>query len=268
MNSFSSLRNISGKAKVGILAAIAIVTFGSLGAGYVYSQNAIAADLAAARNYKPQPAVLPARPILPPLPPGSKVLFIGDSWAEGVGASDKKNGNWAALTADHFGWERHIDGIGGTGFTRGGGAQGGAIGTDNNQYINRLDRWTSNPAMVPNLVLFEGGLNDDRATPTALSQAVKDVVSKARTAWPQASVIVMGPAAPQPLGAMLLRMADPIRRAAISAGAFSINPVQASWFTKENSQQFLVPADGAHVNDAGHRYTSERLIAAIQDLQK
>lgn len=264
---FRSPRLTSTKVQVGLLATLAVVTLGVLVGGYVHAQDAGRAAVAAAKDYKPEAPVLPGRPTLPAFPPGSKVLFIGDSWTEGVGASDKANGNWAALTADHFGWERHIDGIGGTGFTRGGGAEGGALGTDNNQYINRLDRWIADPGIVPDLVFFEGGLNDDRAKPEALGKAVREVVAKAKEAWPSATVIVMGPAAPQPLGAMLARMADPIANAAIDAGAFSINPVQRKWFTTDNSQQFLLPADGAHVNDAGHRYTSERLASAIQELQ-
>ncbi|MEG9247441.1 SGNH/GDSL hydrolase family protein [Arthrobacter sp. Soc17.1.1.1] len=204
---------------------------------------------------------------MPALPAGSQALFIGDSWAEGVGASDKADGNWAALTADYFGWERTIDGIGGTGFVRGGGSQEGAIGNDNNQYINRLNFWIEDPDMTPDLVVIEGGLNDDKAEPADLRAAVKDVATRAKEAWPDTSVLVMGPAAPQPLGAMLQRMAEPIRSGALDAGAFTIQPVLRGWFTEENSAQFLVPGDGAHVNDAGHQYTSQRLIAAIQELQ-
>lgn len=267
MNFSRTPRGITHKTKLGLLAAFAVLTCALLAVGHMYVKTTTAADIAAARAYEPETAVLPKRSILPELPPGSKVLFIGDSWAEGVGASDKANGNWATRTAVHFGWESYIDGIGGTGFTRGGGAEGGALGSDNNQYINRLDAWIGNPGMIPDMVFIEGGLNDDKATPGALGKAVREVVLKAKGAWPKASIIVMGPAAPQPLGAMLSRMAEPIERSAIAAGAFSINPVARGWFTTQNSPGFLMPDDGAHVNDAGHRYTSERLIAAIKDLQ-
>ncbi|OUM40861.1 SGNH/GDSL hydrolase family protein [Arthrobacter sedimenti] len=233
---------------------------------FVTQREVVQANAEAASEFTSAPVAPPSRPTMPPLPPGSKVLFIGDSWAQGVGAIDQVNGNWAALTADHFGWDRTIDGIGGTGFTRGGGAGGGAIGTDNKQYVNRLDRWIAE-GMNPDLVVLEGGLNDDKADPAVLRAAVRQAVEKAKTAWPGAAVLVIGPAAPQPLASMIKRMAEPIRIGALDAGAFSIQPVLENWFTSGNSPQFLLPGDGAHVNDIGHQYTSERVVQAIKDRQ-
>ncbi|WP_167133912.1 SGNH/GDSL hydrolase family protein [Arthrobacter sedimenti] len=228
---------------------------------YLGKRETLQSNAEAANEYTTAPLALPSHLTMPPLPPESKVLFIGDSWAQGVGAVDQVDGNWAALTADYFGWDRTIDGMGGTGFTA-----RGASGTDDNRCSNRLDRWIDQ-GMEQDLVVLEGGLNDDDVEPSNLQAAVRDAVTKARGAWPESSILVIGPAAPQPLADMVKRIAEPIRLGAIDAGAFSIQPALLGWFTEENSEAFLIPADGAHVNDESHQYTSERLIDAIQKLQ-
>src|SRR3954470_14591190 len=63
----------------------------------------------------------PAPPHAAPAPPGlaagaPSVTFVGDSWTEGVGATGMRG--YAVLTCEQLGWECHVLGVGGSGYTR------------------------------------------------------------------------------------------------------------------------------------------------------
>ncbi|KQM38378.1 SGNH/GDSL hydrolase family protein [Microbacterium sp. Leaf203] len=174
------------------------------------------------------------------LPESPRVLMLGDSYMQGTGADDKDR-TWARQVANTLGWNADIDGVGGTGFTVAQKA-GGTF----------ADRLASHAGTSYDLVLIEGGQNDHAATPEALTDAVRTTVERAKQQWPNARVVVMGPAAPQPLGDMLGRMATPIENTARQLDALTINPVASKWMTEANSEGF--DFDGAHVNQAGHDY--------------
>lgn len=243
----------------GALAVLAIITFAIVGFTFLKPPPSAALPPAVA-NYTPPPVTLPAAPKLPALPAGSPVLIIGDSYALGTGATTRETGRYAARVAAAFGWAATIDGIGGTGFTWGG------TGGDGNKYGARVAAHAANPDMKPQLVILQGGQNDHRAKPDELKTAVANTIAAVKAAWPDASILVVGPTAPQPLAGMLGRIATPINAAAMEAGVFSINPIRENWFTKENSPGF--DFDKSHVNDAGHQYMAERIVADIKDFQK
>lgn len=184
------------------------------------------------------------------LPESPRVLMIGDSYMLGTGA-DGPDTTWARQVASNLGWDAEIDGVGGTGFTVAQ-AEGAAF----------ADRLPDHAGQQFDLVFIEGGQNDHLATPEELTAAVNTTVARAQQQWPGASVIVMGPAAPQPLGDMLGRMADPIDLEAKSLGALGINPVASGWMTMENSPGF--DFDGAHVNQAGHDHIATKVSDQIQ----
>lgn len=194
------------------------------------------------------------------IPEAAEVVIIGDSYTLGTGAADRPTGGWAPRVAAAEGWNATIRGIGGTGFTWGGGTDG----TDGDQFINRVNELAADPAIAPDLVIIQGGQNDYRATPDELEAATTETVTAAKAAWPEAEMVVFGPTAPKPLVDSLGRMSRPIGRGAVAAGAFYIDPITEGWITDENSPGF--DFDKAHVNDAGHEYLASRFEEAIDAL--
>lgn len=196
------------------------------------------------------------KPFITP-PKGSDALFVGDSYTAGTGAS-KPSHAWPQLVAKHLGWDATYAGAGGTGFTWG----GGEIGTDGKSIIDRIAVLAKDSNLNPAVIVLQGGQNDWRAEASEVSQAVVDAVTAAEAAWPDASVIVFGPTAPQPLGASIERIDQSVERGAIVVDALSINPAKSQWFTVKNSPGF--DFDGAHVNDGGHQLIADRFIEALR----
>jgi len=193
-----------------------------------------------------------------PLPPNPDVLMIGDSFTEGYGASTPASG-WAAIAAGTLGWNATIDGIGGTGFAIGNAADGGSL-----DYRQRLAAHASNEVDF-DLVVLQGGLNDWQVGPTVEAEQVRGAVAAAHGLWPQAQIVVFGPA--QPIAAIDQTTLLPvIRAAATESGAIFIDP-QASepWINAANTRLFD-SGDGLHLNDAGHAYLAARFIAEFESL--
>lgn len=190
------------------------------------------------------------------VPDSAQVLIIGDSYAQGTGASNDA-AKWTTILAKDQGWDAVVDGIGGTGFTWGGGDDGQA----GNVYSARIKKHAQDPSLKPSLVILEGGQNDYRADAADLTHAVADDVASVRAAWPAAQVIVVGPAAPEPLATDIERMDTSVQAGAIRAQAFSINPRATKWFDEKNSPGFNF--DGAHVNDGGHALIAQKIGEAL-----
>lgn len=195
------------------------------------------------------------------VPSGSKVLIVGDSYAAGTGASSERT-RWTSILERDQHWDVTVDGVGGTGFTWGGGTDG----TDGDTFAARIAEHASNENLNPALVILEGGQNDYRADAGDLSSAVADDVSAVKAAWPGAQVVVLGPAAPEPLATDIERMDSSVQAGALRAGAYSINPRTTKWFTAENSPKFNF--DGAHVNDGGHELIASKIGDALDQFAK
>ncbi|MCU1438813.1 MAG: hypothetical protein JWP66_1900 [Naasia sp.] len=104
--------------------------------------------------------------------------------------------------------------------------------------------------------------NDIPSTEEDVYAAATAAFAAARTAAPDAALVVVGPswmnATPPP---EVLTAAAGVRRAATEAGAGRVDPVQAAWFAD--------PAlfdDDVHPNDAGQEVLLERLRPRIEDV--
>jgi lysophospholipase L1-like esterase len=178
---------------------------------------------------------------------------MGDSFTEGYGAEIKKEQGYAYLLAKATGWNATIAGVGGTGFSWGGGKDG----TAGNTYLQRL-KVQSASGLEPEMVILQGGSNDYRADTAMMVTAVQDTVAYAHKAWPKAQVLVIAPMPVQPHGKNLSRVAQAMLAGASSSGAFYIDPNGLGWLTIENTPQYAF-TDGAHVNTAGHAYLASKI---------
>jgi acyl-CoA thioesterase-1 len=205
----------------------------------------------AAATTQPPKIELPAEPVL---------LILGDSYTEGVGA-DRPEQGWAYLVAGELGYPTDIDGVGGTGFAWGGGAQDEL----NGEYETRLREIDANPAFVPNVLILQGGQNDSAvANPEEVRAATAQTIEAARRFWPGVQVVVLGPSAPQPLAEELRTVNSAVRAGAAAADAPFIDAVEGNWFTSANSPGF--DADGGHTNTAGHAYLAEKFLESWRSL--
>ena len=190
---------------------------------------------------------LPAEPVL---------LILGDSYTAGDGADTPDQG-WAYLVANELGYPTNIDGVGGTGFAWGGGAQDELGG----EYELRLQQIAANPSFIPNVLILQGGQNDAQiSNPEEIKAATTQTILAARRFWPGVQVVVLGPSAPQPLAEELRGANTAVRAGAEAASAPFIDAIDAGWFTSANSPGF--DADGAHPNSAGHAYIADRFLAS------
>jgi acyl-CoA thioesterase-1 len=196
---------------------------------------------------------LPSEPVL---------LILGDSYTAGDGA-DQPDQGWAYVVAGRLGYPTNIDGVSGTGFAWGGGAQDERGG----EYEVRLRDIAANPAFVPNVLILQGGQNDSQiANPDEVEAATTQTIEAARRFWPGIQVVVLGPSAPQPLAEELRGVNNAVRAGAAAASAPYVDAVEAGWFTSANSQGFN--ADGVHPNTAGHAYLAEKFLESWASLTR
>jgi acyl-CoA thioesterase-1 len=196
---------------------------------------------------------LPSEPVL---------LILGDSYTAGDGA-DQPDQGWAYVVAGRLGYPTNIDGVSGTGFAWGGGAQDERGG----EYEVRLRDIAANPAFVPNVLILQGGQNDSQiANPDEVEAATTQTIEAARRFWPGIQVVVLGPSAPQPLAEELRGVNNAVRAGTAAASAPYVDAVEAGWFTSANSQGFN--ADGGHPNTAGHAYIAEKFLESWASLTR
>ncbi|KQM81187.1 SGNH/GDSL hydrolase family protein [Agromyces sp. Leaf222] len=203
----------------------------------------------------PTPAV--TAPSVADLPANARALIVGDSFTEGYGATSA-SANWATIAASSLGWRATIDGVGGTGFTK-------TTATDGSTDVGFRQRLLAEARTGSDydLIVLQGGLNDLEATAEAEYTAVQQAVRAARTQWPDAVVVVFGPAEPIAQGTARLVHLATIRTASESAGAVFIDPSSPrAWITERNSD-LLDLGDGLHLNDSGYAYLAARFVAAF-----
>ncbi len=174
-----------------------------------------------------------------------------------VWAQTRQDQGWAYLVAGSLGYPTNIDGVPGTGFAWGGGAQD-ELGQE---YEVRLQATAQDPRFVPNVLILQGGQNDAAITNAdEIKTATSQTIEAARRFWPGIQVVVMGPSAPQPLAEELSAANTAVRAGAEAAKAPFIDAVEAGWFTAANSPEF--DFDGDHPNTAGHAHIAEKFLEA------
>ncbi|MCA0144879.1 SGNH/GDSL hydrolase family protein [Blastococcus sp. LR1] len=191
------------------------------------------------------------------LPADPRLLIFGDSYTTGFGAEPATDG-WAYEAIEQLGWPSLRSGAGGTGYTTG-------SEQDSRTYLERLQEVISAGELAPNVVVFQGGLNDSRATTGEIADAVQATIGAAQQAWPDAVIVVVGPAAPEPLDSALAPIDDGVRAGVSRTDAIYISPLSEDWFTEANSEQYAF-TDGSHLNSEGHAYFAERFLVEFREL--
>lgn len=185
-------------------------------------------------------------------------LFFGDAFTAGPVAENPETQGYAAVTASELGWaDPVIDGEAGTGYV-----QAGTAGTTYLDRFRELDLATQ-----PDVVVLEGTINDQAASPEALSAAVTRTIDRARQQYPAAQVVLFGPIISDPANTFAVssiqdlnaRMSD----IAASKDVPYVDPVSDPWITPQNVGPFI-SEDGVLPTTAGHAYLGRRLAGELE----
>lgn len=255
------MRDNPGMQKRGtlIVAAIAALVIALVVGGITWDRQRTDAAPDTGVGYAPKTdgPDIPEPPTLQ-VPEDPHVLFIGDSFTEGHGADDKKTRGFAPRLAAIRGWtDIEIDGIGLTGFLR-----PGHVEEAQNTYRERLQRLHDSGDFSPNLIIFQGGLNDTSYSSNELQLATQNTMMMARDLWPGVQLVLIGP--------MSYRTSlSPVNRAYSNAAYVARVPfidVNTKPIIAQSDNAELTIEDGWHPNDEGHQLVAEALSTRIDEL--
>jgi hypothetical protein len=164
------------------------------------------------------------------------------------------------LVADRMGWSLALDGQDGTGFVR-------TVDMHNPKRVPFIDRLDADAVTHRvDYVLIDGGRHDLGEPPESVVAAADEYLSKARSHWPKATIIVLLPASAMADDtANYPAVADGLRRTAESVGAYVIDPVAQGWYRDIDVKPLLrQDGDGAHLNGDGETYYADKIIENLK----
>jgi len=201
------------------------------------------------------PVVPPTAPALLDLPVQPRVLLMGDSYTEGWGATPLSEG-FAFHIAEPLGWRLTRDGIGSTGYLNAGLKMQGT-------YPQRLWR---HPADGYDLVVLQGGSNDEKAPEADIAKAVDLTVRTVHRRYPSAQILVMGPVVPHgTIGANRVKVNRVLTSYTTAHSLQLINPWAEQWFVKGDAATMVDPVKG-HPNNAGYARIATLFIRDVRAL--
>jgi lysophospholipase L1-like esterase len=193
----------------------------------------------------------------PPLEHAS-VLWVGDSYTAGIGATGRKG--YPLAVCDRLRWDCVLDAQGGTGYL----ADGHNNSDTFTPFLARLD--ADRARVTPDLVLVDGGRNDERQPPAQVAAAATGYAAGLRAAYPKARIVFVAPTFMHPQTPDEARIAQLLKGLAGAEHGWVIDPGALGWITSDAQGRPLLAADRVHPNDAGHAYLADRLIQALTAL--
>lgn len=186
-----------------------------------------------------------------------RVLVFGDSWTYGSAASEPTLG-YAYVLAELLDGETIVDGVRGSGYLK--------PGLDGPAFGERIAALA--PDLDPDLVIVQGSINDRAQGADGYRDAVTDAWDAMAAHYPDASIVVLGPAPHElPVGDGTARIDHDLAALAAARGWWYISPVQERWITEENYLDVIdVELGNKHPSTDGHRYLAEKVAAALEGL--
>lgn len=209
------------------------------------------------KSITPLPTTAPIKIDAALLSAGTKTVIFGDSWTKGTGAARPELG-YAHLTGASLGWSNTVLGAGGTGYMNPG---TGGVGP----FAQRLGGMPVNAEA--RLVIMQGSVNDQSQDLPNFAPAVEKALNAAKAKFPNAQLVVLGPApATLPVAPNLRQIDGKLRQTAEARGIPYISPVQDFWVTESNFSEVIDRAQLNHPSTAGHAYLAEQTVKALKDL--
>lgn len=189
-----------------------------------------------------------------PAPHTARIYAIGDSWAAGLYADPAH-----ALVqdaAEDLGTTAVVDGQSGSGYLSAPG---------------RTSPYPDRAARIPagtdaDLVLVQGGSNDDGQDLTALPGAVLRTVAAVRAAVPRATIVLLGPGPdPWPVTAVQRSVDRILGAEAARLHVRYVSPLRERWFTAADVDDIIDPVT-RHPTVAGDEILGARLADDLKPL--
>jgi len=187
--------------------------------------------------------------------PSPIVVFLGDSYTAGVGATDRARG-WASLVGDAEDWRVRNLARGGTGFasTVVGDDAPAACGRDICPAFGEMA--IEGASLLPDIVVVSGGRNDIGDTPVdADVEAFFDTVA---ASYPGSRIYVTDVLWHEQAPEAVTRLSEVVHDDAERIGATWLDIGQPL-----AGGGALLAADGIHPSDAGHRAIARAVIDAL-----
>lgn len=181
------------------------------------------------------------------------VVFVGDSYTQGTGAS-RPESRWTTLVSEAMGWREVNLGRGGTGYLA-----DGDRGCGREYCPSYLQMLPQVLAADPDVVVVSGGLNDRPFTgEPRLEAQVASLYATLTAALPSSRVIAVGPSAPGRISDSLRAIDELVHAMADDYGVQYVNLLDPNPITPA-----MVLPDGAHVGDDGHAAIAERVVGTL-----
>lgn len=250
----SKLRRLNGKVLGNVgLAVLALGTIGAVAATVTAEGNPAPVSSQVQSYYEANSA----QPTIATSTPKPVIAFIGDSYTQGAGASDKPL-RWTEQVAAATGmWPENL-GRGGTGYVTVAGKAGCGLDVCPNYAQMVPDVAAKNPATV----VVAGGQNDFglfERDPAAVTAAVNKTFTDLRSALPNAKLVAVGPSTPWTVNPSVVAFDAAVQEAAETVNAAYVSMIEPNVINKD-----WLLEDRAHVNDAGHKAIAERVLTALR----
>jgi acyl-CoA thioesterase I len=226
---------------------VAIIVFGAVAIGGITRVDSTSS--AAESTPRPIPTFSTGQEVTAP----TAISVVGDSFTGGSGMDSGKAARWTTLVDDEFAVTTYHEG--GTGYAA---TLETADGPSN--FVTRVEGMPTEG--IDNLVFF-GSINDGQEGYDATFTAATAALTEAKSKWPNADILVIGPASPRwPVPAEFEIARDATRDAAAAASLDFVDPIELGWFENRDG---LIGADNTHPNDEGHAYLAEQLRPVLKD---
>jgi lysophospholipase L1-like esterase len=187
-------------------------------------------------------------------------LFIGDSYTAGQSSAELSYGCRAAV---QMGWLCALSAVGGTGYI-GGGPANRWIDPQRGKSLSFSERIAHLSAKYdPDLVVLDGGRNDDFASQKYRFDAMISTIAEVRRTWPRATVIFIRPrllAIPGDNVGLDDDFMARLRSESDAQGVIFIDPISSFVGTDTSA---LIGSDGIHPNRQGEQSMMTALVASL-----
>ncbi len=186
-----------------------------------------------------------------PVQASLRLVVLGDSIASGTPIGGQGAAGWPAIVAQKLGLLSLLSAQPGTGYTKDY-SSGSAYPTRVNDVI----------ALRPSILIVEGSRNDTDAAAT--KRIAIEVLTKLRSALPQAQILVIGPFYLDAMNQRTTPINEAVKAAAVSLHLTYVDTLKAGWFL--GSAHRFVGSDGIHPTDEGHRYIADLIVPLVTKL--
>lgn len=180
-------------------------------------------------------------------PAEAKVLFLGDDWTAGEGATLPR-GAFPHLLSKELGWQYRIDAVPGSGWAH------SAPDEPGSQYLDRAFRLQTDDDFVPDVVVVSAQMVSPQPT-SVIRKLMRTTVTTLRSRVPEAVIAVVLPYGnPRGMG-----MCEPLENDHITC----VDTFGEQWLLGDDAPSYF--RGGGLLDDDGHAYFAQRL---AEDLRR